>query len=282
MEIPDPIKIAIAVAALFLVLPTSTAHLEDDPHQVDLIAGQNTDAGDILVWNNDSYLYVKYVTDSSCCLNETHLDINTSVDGIPQTPGNNNPIPGKFDYKSTHSCVSNYTYVIPLNWSYGQKLYIAAHAALNIQECDEQCEETAWGNGTEFSEGVKWAMYFNYTVQKPVCLGTCCNDSQCSEVYATEMNCSECVQMGNYWKPHKNSACFGSDQPYDMYLSYCPQCTNGTDDDNDSSADYPLDKECTCGLDPSEEEPLPPVPELPTMILISVGSMILIYASRRR
>jgi hypothetical protein len=109
-----------------------------------------------------------------------------------------------------------------------------------------------------------------------VCLGTCCNDSECTDSFATDITCKECcIAMGKYWKPNKDAACFGTDEPFDLCLNWCPQCCNGIDDDNDEKADYPLDKQCTCGLDPSETDPLPPVPELSTIILSSIGLLVL-------
>ena len=94
----------LTVMAFSLILPTAVlAHTEAEPFAADLIAGKYMDAGDVLVWNDGEYLYVKYVTVYSC-LYETHLHVATTLggfDGIPQTK-KGNPIPGKFEYKSHH------------------------------------------------------------------------------------------------------------------------------------------------------------------------------------
>jgi hypothetical protein len=129
------LSIVVIVAMLLLTAATiASAHTEDDPFTTNLIAGGGNvnsaiDAGDVLVWNDSDNLYVKYVTDG-WCLTETHLHIDISPDEIPQTNGN--PIPGQFDYKTEHDCVTDYvteyTYEIPLDGYYGQKLSIAAHA----------------------------------------------------------------------------------------------------------------------------------------------------------
>ena len=114
-----------------------TKHTEGDPFTTDLIAdgGDETsaiDVGDVLVWNDGDYLYVKYViTDSDWCLTETHLHVfldNDEYTDVPQKNGN--PPPGQFDYKEEHECVPDYTYEIPLIWDPEAPLFIAAHAVV--------------------------------------------------------------------------------------------------------------------------------------------------------
>jgi hypothetical protein len=107
------------------------------------------------------------------------------------------------------------------------------------------------------------------------CLGTCCNDSACTQPYQTNIPCKDCINLGKYWNPNQDSACFAESAPSNLCLNYCPQCCNGTDDDADTYIDYPSDSECTCGLDPSEWEKLPPIPELPTIFLFGVGLLTL-------
>jgi hypothetical protein len=107
----------------------SMEHTEGDPYVTDLLAGQTLDVGDVLVWNDGGYLYVKYIVDAEYwCLTETHLHVATSLEGIPQKKGN--PPPGQFDYKSEHDCVTDYTYKIPLTWDVDTQLFIAAHAVV--------------------------------------------------------------------------------------------------------------------------------------------------------
>lgn len=151
----------LTLIAFMLALPAAViAHTEGEPFEVDLIAGGGNpasaiDAGDVLVWNDGEYLYVKYVADH-WCLYETHLHVATSEVDIPQTK-KGNPIPGQFDYKTDHDpCETEYVYQIPLTWSPETELYIAAHAALGC--------ESAWAAGGDFP-GKNWATYFTYTVQ---------------------------------------------------------------------------------------------------------------------
>ena len=99
----------------------------------DLVAGGGNpksamDVGNVDVWNDGDYLYVQYVTSGGWCLTETHLHVATSMEAIPQRNGN--PVPGQFDYKAEHDCITQYPYTIPLNWDPCTNVYIAAHAVV--------------------------------------------------------------------------------------------------------------------------------------------------------
>ncbi|HDS63238.1 MAG TPA: hypothetical protein ENN52_03745 [Methanofollis liminatans] len=127
------------------------AHTEDDPYRTDLIAGQHTDAGDVLVWNDDDYLYVKFLAKDGWCLAETHLAVAGVLADIPQTGNgkpqanngkskvgngkqqtvNGNPIPGQFAYGDSYDpCVGSDTFLIPLDEVGRGTLYVAAHAVV--------------------------------------------------------------------------------------------------------------------------------------------------------
>jgi hypothetical protein len=108
------------------------------------------------------------------------------------------------------------------------------------------------------------------------CLGTCCNDSTCTDTYQFNVSCKSCLeQAGKHWKPNRDSACFNGNSTSNLCLNYCPHCCDSIDNDYDGSIDYPHDGACTCGLDPSEVDPLPPIPELPTIFLFGVGLLTL-------
>jgi hypothetical protein len=108
------------------------AHTEDDPYVTDLVAGGGNFesailVGQVEVWNDGSYLYVKYkIGEPDWCMTATHLHIATSLEGIPQKNGN--PPPGQFEYSMPHECATEYTYEIDITWPPGTELYIAAHA----------------------------------------------------------------------------------------------------------------------------------------------------------
>jgi len=113
---------AMAAAAV----PTAKAHTESKPFKTDLIAGQSIDVGDVLVWNDEDYLYVKYLTDG-WYISEVHLEVAEQLSGIPQAKGN--PIPGKFTYGEQGLWETEYEFPpIPLTWPKCTKLHIAAHA----------------------------------------------------------------------------------------------------------------------------------------------------------
>jgi hypothetical protein len=130
--------ILFAVALMLTLLPVGAlAHTGDDPFVTDLTAGGGNmksamDVGDVEVWNDGEYLYVKYVvTDEEWCLTETHLHVfldNIWYRDIPHKNGN--PIPGRFAYKGRHDCVDGVTYTIPLAWDPGTEIFIAAHGVV--------------------------------------------------------------------------------------------------------------------------------------------------------
>ena len=115
---------------LALVPAVGFAHMESDPFVTDLIAGggneaSQMDVGDVLVWNDASNLYVRYVTTGGdWCITETHLAVATTIEEIPTTK-KGNPIPGQFYYSSEYGlypCEQDPDpYVIPLDgWTIGE------------------------------------------------------------------------------------------------------------------------------------------------------------------
>jgi hypothetical protein len=139
MRKPLAIFTALAVTLMSFVAlsPAGIAHTEDDPFVTDLIAGGGNpasaiDVGDVLVWNDADYLYIKYVTTDDWCMSETHLHVALSLEEIPQKNGN--PIPGQFQYNDDHDpCVMEYIYTLSLEehgFEVDDELYIAAHAVV--------------------------------------------------------------------------------------------------------------------------------------------------------
>jgi len=127
------VYLLIAVSLMLALVPAAAfAHDADDPFVTELIAGGGnpksaTDVGEVKVWNDGDYLYVKYVVDGEdWSMTKTHLAVATDPDDIPQKK--DNPIPGHFEYSGTGD-----TYTIPLEeWDVDTELYIAAHA--NVQK----------------------------------------------------------------------------------------------------------------------------------------------------
>lgn len=127
-----------------------------EPVSFDLFAGQTNLIGELIVTNDDEFLYVTYTANEGELFNETHLYVG-SLEGLPVNK-QNTPVPGKFPYKSTHEGgVMEFTYTIPLA-DLGDCYIIAAHAAMNSGE-------TAWSYGTKFPNTNRWGWYSEYCTQ---------------------------------------------------------------------------------------------------------------------
>ena len=122
-----------------------------------LMAGQNTDSGDVIVFVQDGNIIVNYQTQGEWKLYETQLYVGTNAP--------TNSAPGQFPYKhQSLGGISSDTFVIPLTDLNGlgggcdsnaqKTINIAAHAVVK----KPGQEETGWGAGTRFDKG--WAMYF--------------------------------------------------------------------------------------------------------------------------
>ena len=97
-----------------------------------LYAAQNMYVGQLIIWRNNTHLFIKYSLDENYSMSESHIHVETTLYNIPQANGN--PIPGLFAYKKNHEPnVIEYTYEINWNESWNQQLlFIAAHAVVWI------------------------------------------------------------------------------------------------------------------------------------------------------
>ena len=146
------------------------------------------------------------------------------------------------------------------------------YCVLNKPWTGESIEPTEWIDGTFTCGKVE---------EEEECLGDCYDNPGCTgDIIAEDVPCYECIAMGGYWKPNKDPACFDDIEPFDICLNWCPECCNGKDDDGDQAVDYPNDPQCVCGLDPSEEELLPPIPELLTLALVGAGAAAIVVWRR--
>jgi hypothetical protein len=145
----------------------------------DLIAGKNSDVGDVYVCEDWPTMTVTYdVSGTSWCLTETKLHVAASADGIPQTK-KGNPKPGRFDYRGNHSCDQTANFEIDLP-SIGVDLDVdptVAIAAQAVVEDRSGRQEGAWGGGQRFVERGPSATFFSYTI----------NRAPSAEVLALEM-----------------------------------------------------------------------------------------------
>jgi hypothetical protein len=110
---------------------------------VDLCAGQDLDVGEVEVSKDACTLHVRFVTDGTWLMSQTHLHVATDWADIPQTK-KGNPIPGHFDYSMDHDdLTSEYTYDIPLEDLGGEgTYYLAAHAVVLDTESMAQGEQS--------------------------------------------------------------------------------------------------------------------------------------------
>ncbi len=129
----------IVTALACLAMTAMPAAAQTDPVRVDLIAGQTTDVGDVLLWNDCGTLHVKFCLDpfivadplDNWYLTQVQVQVALSPGGIPQKNGN--PVPGLFEINKSYDhvlCSEEFQIALPEGASAGTSLYIAAHAVV--------------------------------------------------------------------------------------------------------------------------------------------------------
>jgi hypothetical protein len=138
-----------------------------------LWAGQNINAGNLIVWNDFENLYIEYQitnSDPNLALNAIHLWAGKDLSLCPKNK-NGNPKVGQFPYYADSGTskpagnpllINPLDYLITISLSYlgagcDDVVYIAAHGATPA--------ETIWGDGTRFVPPPgDWATYSTYTI----------------------------------------------------------------------------------------------------------------------
>jgi hypothetical protein len=141
-EVTKMKKLAYLLIVLSLVLAlvpaAAFAHTEGEPFVTDLIAGQTTDIGDVLVWNDVDTLYVKFVYEGpDCGFLEVHLQVDADAFSPDILTKKGNPIPGQFEKSYDVGCFKEHTFTYSLadeGFGCDDNLLIAAHAALGREE----------------------------------------------------------------------------------------------------------------------------------------------------
>ena len=174
--------IVISIVLLMLALLSVAASAETI---VDLLAGQDIEAGTVTVSYDGGVLCVLYETEGDWKLVETHFIIAASPEEIPQTK-KGNPKVGHFPYGDDElgeydaednliGGADSYEECIELELEVGTYI-IAAHASLlnldnivdSVPDTDPAVpiyqQETGWGEGEEFADDRNWAMYFIFEV----------------------------------------------------------------------------------------------------------------------
>lgn len=176
MNRSSPIKLAVISLALLLIfsfnLTAATKAIQtpkspliaENNFTFEIIAGQYIPVGNLEVWSDQGYIFVRYRTFDNWYLTETHLHLAMDWRQIPQNR-NGNPIPGHFAYQMEHNYVNEYTYQIPQNDGKGIPPYGAAHCkVVKMKNGKPVQEETGWARNKvppylKFP-GHNWAYYF--------------------------------------------------------------------------------------------------------------------------
>jgi hypothetical protein len=143
-----------------------------DQTGVNLIAGQNIDAGNVSFEDIDTdgngekdALQVTYTTENGWGLYDIHFWIGSSLTTLP-TNKSGNPQIGLFPYKySGLGGATSYSFVIPFtvmgfNCDVTDNYYVAAHAVVKKSVNGSLQSETGWGDGMRLVQKGNWAMYF--------------------------------------------------------------------------------------------------------------------------
>jgi len=131
-----------------------------------LWAGQHHNAGALSVSNDGDNLYVTFATSGGWLLQKTHLNVSSSLSGVPANR-QGIPVPGQFAYSQSHGHITTYTYSISLDNLNGDLFTIAAHAEVVKVDGNGSVVrgETAWGGDTRGPSN-RWWFYSVYEIQE--------------------------------------------------------------------------------------------------------------------
>ena len=140
---------------------------ENGVYKTPLLAGQDMEVGEVIVWNDGENLYVKYELNEGAIeeewgITETHLHIANGLEDFPYAGRTKNPVPGRFDYKRSYDPpVTEDTYIIPLgDLEPGDEIFIGAHAVVEKVDLEVIMEAPYGGSGiVEYVQGLR----YNYT-----------------------------------------------------------------------------------------------------------------------
>ncbi|WP_066628036.1 hypothetical protein [Labilibacter marinus] len=129
----------------------------------DIVAAQHHNVGDLVVWEDDEYLYINYDLEEGFNLDEAHVYVGC-IDKMPATK-NGNPKNGNFPYHIDD--FNGNVLMIPLAdledvckdangcWP------IAAHGVVSKTMGNKTWSETSWSTGTKF-DAKRWGWYSTY------------------------------------------------------------------------------------------------------------------------
>ena len=139
----------------FRVIENNSRSLSDPCLIKDLIVGQNqnTPGGTVSVATDGVDILITYDVTSDWTITETHMSIGDCVQTIPIN-GGGNPKVGHFEHGSSHSNVSQVTYLVSRTALPVDIYCFAAHAKVSSANGNE----SAWAEGITF-EGNNWGMF---------------------------------------------------------------------------------------------------------------------------
>lgn len=113
-------------------LSVLASHQISSGGNVDLLAGQDIDVGDVTVTDDGTDLTVQITTTGDWCVNEMHLDAADTEDGIPQNR-RGNPVPGQFQINETLSCETDFsrTLALPADDNGDDHIVVAVHTVVD-------------------------------------------------------------------------------------------------------------------------------------------------------
>lgn len=126
---------AFAVASLFLVSGMSGLAGDYVETDVDMIAGQHTDVGNVNVYDDGDTLYVTFTTTGDWVITETHVEIVDMVDTHFPLTKKNNPKVGHFTYSDEHDYETEVVWEIEDVWD--GTIYVGAHAVVALLDVTE-------------------------------------------------------------------------------------------------------------------------------------------------
>jgi hypothetical protein len=163
-----------------------------EPHETELIAGQQTDTGSVTVSNDADEIMIAVDAAEPYLLAEVHIYVGT--DPVPLNKGGA-PAPGQFPYTIEFpEPVASYDLAVALadlGVECDDQLNVAVHASVVSYDRhgNEIFSETAWGFGDEAFEGSRWGWSFDY--------GICCEPEEESQ---------GCTLTQGYWRTHNTEA----------------------------------------------------------------------------
>ncbi len=222
-------------------------------HTTDLIAGgggkshTGTVVGTVTVSNNETDVCVDInLTEAGWSLTETHIEVAKTLAAIPLNNKGTSAVPGQFENEQSFDIfdgATSATYCVPFYDIEGKETYggyvVAAHAVVTHEVCNadntacETEEESAWADGTEFSQYKGWDTYISGLYVQ-----------SCEELMYCP--CYTQAQIHNAGDQHTTDVFFDSDNTEMIAIKYYAYPENTDTEFYGERAPYTQDDSLTC------------------------------------